>query len=98
MTERGMTATTRRLLGLAMAISLVAAACGGGATSAPTVAPTVAPTEVGATETRYYARHALNGAAPDATLSAMLANGAHPDWLVPVELAGSPLRLYRVIR
>lgn len=51
-----------------------------------------------APETRYYARHGLNGAAPDATLSALLAEGKHPDWLAPVELAGSPLRLYRVVR
>ena len=51
-----------------------------------------------APETRFYARHGINGAAPDATLSAMLGEGRHPDWLVPVELAGSPLKLYRVIR
>jgi hypothetical protein len=49
-------------------------------------------------ETRYYARHAANGAAPEATLSAMLAEGRHPDWLAPVDLAESPLKLYRVIR
>jgi hypothetical protein len=51
-----------------------------------------------APETRYYAHHGINGAAPDATLSAMLAEGRHPDWLAPIELLGSPLRLYRVIR
>lgn len=51
-----------------------------------------------APETSFYAHHAANGAAPDATLSSMLANGKHPDWLTPVELAGSPLKLYRVVR
>ncbi len=51
-----------------------------------------------APETSFYAHHAANGAAPEATLSFMLAKGQYPDWLAPVELAGSPLKLYRVVR
>ena len=51
-----------------------------------------------APETSFYARHAANGTAPEATLSSMLAKGKHPEWLAPVELAGSPLKLYRVVR
>lgn len=51
-----------------------------------------------APETSFYARHAANGTVPEATLSFMLAKGDHPGWLTPVELAGSPLKLYRVVR
>jgi hypothetical protein len=51
-----------------------------------------------APETRFYARRAASGVAPEATLSAMLGEGHHPDWLQPIDLADSPLKLYRVIR
>lgn len=50
-----------------------------------------------APETRFYARHA-NGVASDKTLSAILGRGEHPDWLQPVDIGGSALSLYRVIR
>ena len=49
-------------------------------------------------ETTFYARHAADGVAPEQTLSAMLGAGATPDWLTPVDLGQSPLRLYRVTR
>lgn len=49
-------------------------------------------------ETSFYAHHAANGAAAETTLSAMLGKGRHPDWLAPVDLADSPLKLYRVVR
>jgi hypothetical protein len=51
-----------------------------------------------APETSFYAQHAAMGVAPDATLSAMLGRGEHPEWLTPVEIGQSALRLYRVIR
>ncbi len=50
-----------------------------------------------APETRFYAARAEAGVPPDATLSAMLGRGEHPDWLAPVDLGKSPLKLYRVI-
>ena len=43
MTERGLAMTTRRLLGLAMAFTIVAAACGGGTTPSPSAEPSTAP-------------------------------------------------------
>ncbi len=49
-------------------------------------------------ETGFYARHPANGVAPEETLSALLGEGRQPDWLQPVELANSPLKLYRVVR
>lgn len=51
-----------------------------------------------APETGFYTSHPANGAAREATLSALLAKGVHPDWLQPVALGNSPLRLYRVVR
>ncbi len=51
-----------------------------------------------APETSFYARHAAMGVAPDATLSAMLGRGEHPDWLTPVEIGQSTFKLYRVVR
>ncbi len=51
-----------------------------------------------APETRFYAQHAAAGVAPDATLSAMLGRGEHPDWLTPVDIGQSTLKLYRVVR
>ena len=49
-------------------------------------------------ETTFYARHAADGVAPEQTLSAVLGAGATPDWLTPVDIGQSPLRLYRVTR
>jgi hypothetical protein len=50
-------------------------------------------------ETMFYAVNpAQPGTAPEATLSARLAEGKHPDWLEPVDLSEKSLRLYRVIR
>jgi hypothetical protein len=51
-----------------------------------------------APETSYYAHHAADGVAREATLSAMLGRGEHPDWLSPVDIGDSPLRLYRIVR
>jgi hypothetical protein len=49
-------------------------------------------------ETVFYARHAADGVIPDATLSARLARGDEPEWLEPVDLAETPLKLYRIKR
>jgi hypothetical protein len=49
-------------------------------------------------ETAFYARNAAAGVASDQTLSAMLGRGEVPDWLTPVDIGASPLRLYRVVR
>lgn len=49
-------------------------------------------------ETTFYARNAVEGVAPDETLSARLGRGDVPDWLTPVDIGASPLRLYRIIR
>jgi hypothetical protein len=50
-------------------------------------------------ETMFYAANpAQPGTPPEATLSSWLAEGKHPDWLEPVEIAEKSLRLYRVIR
>jgi hypothetical protein len=51
-----------------------------------------------APETGFYARHAMPETAPDATLSAVLGRGEHPDWLIPVDIGASTLKLYRVVR
>ncbi|MFT3725289.1 MAG: hypothetical protein QM773_17100 [Hyphomonadaceae bacterium] len=51
-----------------------------------------------APETSFYARHAATGIAPDATLSARLGKGEHPDWLTPVDIGQSTLKLYRIVR
>jgi hypothetical protein len=47
-------------------------------------------------ETRFYAEHA--DVEPEATLSHQLGAGMHPDWLEPVALEDTPLRLYRIRR
>jgi hypothetical protein len=47
-------------------------------------------------ETEFYAEHPANGA--EVTLSARLAAGTPPDWLAPVPLENTPLKLYRVVR
>jgi hypothetical protein len=53
----------------------------------------------GLPETGFYARNAAGpSTAPESTLSAQLARDVHPDWLDPVPLEDTPLRLYRVIR
>lgn len=49
-------------------------------------------------ETAFYARNAVDGVAPDQTLSAMLGRGDVPDWLEPVDIGKSPLRVYRIKR
>jgi hypothetical protein len=49
-------------------------------------------------ETRFYARNAAEGVAPDQTLSALLGRGDVPDWLEPVDIGQSPLRVYRIKR
>lgn len=49
-------------------------------------------------ETVFYARNAADGVAPEQTLSAMLGRDEIPDWLEPVQLAPSSLRLYRIVR
>jgi hypothetical protein len=50
-------------------------------------------------ETGFYARNPADpSATPDDTLSAQLGKGVHPDWLEPVVLEGTTLRLYRVVR
>jgi hypothetical protein len=35
---------------------------------------------------------------PEQTLSAMLGRGEAPEWLTPVDIGTSPLKLYRVVR
>ena len=53
----------------------------------------------GLPETGFYARNAAGpSTTPESTLSAQLARDVHPDWLEPVPLEDTPLRLYRVIR
>ncbi|MEZ6028129.1 MAG: hypothetical protein R3C46_00110 [Hyphomonadaceae bacterium] len=49
-------------------------------------------------ETAFYARNAADGVAPEQTLSALLGRDEIPDWLEPVQLAPSSLRLYRIVR
>jgi hypothetical protein len=49
-------------------------------------------------ETGFYANHAAAGVAPGDTLIAHLKNDAPPDWLRPVPLSDTPLRLYRILR
>lgn len=49
-------------------------------------------------EVEFYAQHPAGGIKPEQTLSAVLAAGQHPDWLTPVDLGASPLKLYRVVR
>ena len=49
-------------------------------------------------ETAFYARNAADGVAPDQTLSAMLGRGDVPQWLEPVDIGPSPLRVYRIKR
>lgn len=49
-------------------------------------------------ETQFYVQHPAGGIKPEQTLSAVLAAGHHPDWLTPVDLGASPLKLYRVVR
>lgn len=49
-------------------------------------------------ETDFYARHPVDGVAPEDTLAARLESGDMPEWLAPVALTGTPLRLYRIIR
>lgn len=49
-------------------------------------------------ETAFYARKAAEGVAPEQTLSAMLGRGEAPDWLEPVDIGASPLRVYRIVR
>jgi hypothetical protein len=49
-------------------------------------------------ETAFYARNAAEGVTPDQTLSAMLGRGDIPDWLEPVDIGQSPLRVYRIKR
>lgn len=49
-------------------------------------------------ETAFYARNAAAGVAPEQTLSARLGAGVTPDWLAPVDIGESPLRLYRIKR
>lgn len=49
-------------------------------------------------ETAFYARNVAAGIVPEQTLSAMLGRGEVPEWLTPVDLGASPLRLYRVVR
>jgi hypothetical protein len=50
-------------------------------------------------ETQWYARHPLTpGGDPAATLSARLARNEAPDWLQPIDLGDTPLRLYRILR
>ena len=49
-------------------------------------------------ETAFYARNAADGVVPDQTLSAMLGRGDVPQWLEPVDIGPSPLRVYRIKR
>jgi hypothetical protein len=49
-------------------------------------------------ETMFYARHAAPGVVPESTLSLKLAKDEPPDWLAPVALSSTPLKLYRVKR
>lgn len=50
-------------------------------------------------EGTFYAHNpATPGTIPEATLSGKLAKGDPPDWLEPVALSGTPLKLYRVRR
>ena len=49
-------------------------------------------------ETAFYARNAADGVEPDQTLSAMLGRGDVPQWLEPVDIGPSPLRVYRIKR
>jgi hypothetical protein len=49
-------------------------------------------------ETQFYKKHPAPGATAETTLSSLLAVGTPPDWLAPMPLADTPLKLYRVIR
>lgn len=50
-------------------------------------------------ETGFYAHNPADPRTmPEGTLSAQLGKGVYPDWLSPVELSDTPLKLYRVIR
>jgi len=50
-------------------------------------------------EGSFYAHNpATPGTIPEATLSGKLAKGDYPDWLEPVALSGTPLKLYRIKR
>ena len=50
-------------------------------------------------ETGFYARNPADPRTmPEGTLSAQLGRGVYPDWLAPVELGDTSLRLYRVVR
>ena len=49
-------------------------------------------------ETRFYAAHGATALRRRRRCRPCLARGDHPDWLAPVDLGESPLRLYRVIR
>ena len=49
-------------------------------------------------ETAFYAHNAAEGVTPEQTLSAMLGRGEAPEWLTPVDIGASPLKLYRVVR
>lgn len=52
----------------------------------------------GLAETAFYVRHPAGGVAGEETLSYRLSRDNPPDWLEPVPLENTPLRLYRVIR
>jgi len=52
----------------------------------------------GLPEMAFYAGHPAAGVAPGDTLAARLVDGRIPDWLAPVDLGASPLRVYRIIR
>ena len=49
-------------------------------------------------EMAFYAAHPAPGVAPADTLAARLTEGRIPDWLAPVDLGASPLRVYRILR
>jgi len=52
----------------------------------------------GLPEMAFYAGHPAAGVAPGDTLAARLVDGRIPDWLAPVDLGASPLRVWRIIR
>lgn len=49
-------------------------------------------------EGRFYMRNAMPGVAPEDTLAGRLQAGRPPDWLEPVDIGATPLKLYRIIR
>jgi hypothetical protein len=49
-------------------------------------------------EVRFSISHPKGDASSQSTLATLLVDGTAPDWLTPIPLADTPLRLYRIVR